>query len=31
MTRYPSSLCWFRRDLGTTDHAALYGKVKPRA
>jgi len=28
MTRYASSLCWFRRDLRPVDHAALYAALK---
>jgi deoxyribodipyrimidine photo-lyase len=28
MPRYPRSLCWFRRDLRLTDHAALYHALK---
>ncbi len=28
MSRYASSLCWFRRDLRSHDHAALYAALK---
>lgn len=28
MSRYASSLCWFRRDLRGEDHAALYAALK---
>jgi len=28
MSRYASSLCWFRRDLRSEDHAALYAALK---
>jgi deoxyribodipyrimidine photo-lyase len=28
MPRYASSLCWFRRDLRSDDHAALYAALK---
>jgi deoxyribodipyrimidine photo-lyase len=28
MPRYASSLCWFRRDLRSQDHAALYAALK---
>lgn len=28
MSRYPRSICWFRRDLRLTDHAALYHALK---
>lgn len=28
MKQYPSSLCWFRRDLRMHDHAALYHALK---
>jgi len=28
MSRYVSSLCWFRRDLRSADHAALYAALK---
>lgn len=28
MHRYASSLCWFRRDLRSEDHAALYAALK---
>ncbi len=28
MSRYVSSLCWFRRDLRSEDHAALYAALK---
>jgi len=28
MPHYPRSICWFRRDLRLTDHAALYQALK---
>jgi deoxyribodipyrimidine photo-lyase len=28
MKHYPASLCWFRRDLRSYDHAALYAALK---
>jgi deoxyribodipyrimidine photo-lyase len=28
MSRYVSSLCWFRRDLRSENHATLYAALK---